>query len=179
MVRSHNEGRCQRCFIHRPRHRRWCGLCSRRIRPGCWPEQCLMIDAWEVGDGRPSVCRDCWPAYGPAPVSRDFLELWRIVSARGFVSLKYKESSRLRSHLQSHAVGLFVHDVMLSMSAHVLPCLLFDRRSHVICFCNVMHVLLHSRSSVREKEDRCSIISLVGRLNHGVGAETYSVQVLL
>ena len=80
-----------------------------------------MIDAWEVGDGRPSVCRDCWPAYGPAPVSRDFLELWRIVSARGFVSLKYKESSRLRSHLQSHAVGLFVHDVMFSMSAHVLP----------------------------------------------------------
>ena len=96
-----------------------------------------------------------------------------------FFGLKYTESRRLRSDLQSHAVGLFVHDVIFCMSAHVLPCLLFDRRSHVICFCNVMHVLLHSRSSVKEKEDRCSTISFVGRLNDGIGAETYSVRALL
>ena len=96
-----------------------------------------------------------------------------------FLGLKYTESRRLRSDLQSHAVGLFVHDVIFCMSAHVLPCLLFDRRSHVICFCNVMHVLLHSRSSVKEKEDRCSTISFVGRLNDGIGAETYSVRALL
>ena len=96
-----------------------------------------------------------------------------------FFGLKYTESRRLRSDLQSHAVGLFVHDVIFCMSAHVLPCLLFDRRSHVICFCNVMHVLLHSRSSVKEKEERCSTISFVGRLNDGIGAETYSVRALL
>ena len=70
-----------------------------------------------------------------------------------FLCLKYTESRRLRSDLQPHVVGLFVHDVMFCMSAHVLPCLPFDCRSHVICFCNVMHVLLHFRSSVKEKED--------------------------
>ena len=75
--------RCERCWNHKPRARRMCGLCLRRVGPGCWPEHCLMIDAYD-GEGHPSICRDCWPAYGPAPLSRDFYEIWKLVQQSGF-----------------------------------------------------------------------------------------------
>ena len=74
---------CQRCWHHTPRTRRQCGICGRRVGSGCRPEYCLIIDGYD-GEGRPSICRDCWPGYGPAPVSRDFYEIWKIVQARGF-----------------------------------------------------------------------------------------------
>ena len=75
--------RCQRCWNHRPRVRRTCAICLRRVGAGCWPEQCLMIDSCE-GDGRPDICRDCWPAYGPAPVSRDFMRSGSSCNVRAF-----------------------------------------------------------------------------------------------
>ena len=80
MVRSQP---CQRCWNRMPRARRMHWLCGRRVGPGCWPERCLMVDASE-GENRPSICRDCWPAYGPAPVSQDFYEIWKIMKAKGF-----------------------------------------------------------------------------------------------
>ena len=74
---------CQICKTHRPRARRKCILCERHVGAGCYPEHCLVMDG-RVGNGQPIVCRDCWSSYGPAPVSVDFLEIWKIMMAQGF-----------------------------------------------------------------------------------------------
>ena len=96
-----------------------------------------------------------------------------------FLGLKYTESRRLRSDLQSYVVVSCVHDVILCLSAHVFPCLTFDYCFPFPCFCIAAPVPLHARSNVKEKGDKRSPISLVGRLNDGIGAETYSVRALL
>ena len=49
---------CQHCYAHRSSNRRLCAGCSRLVAPGCWPEQCLVLDAFS-GDRR-NVCRTCW-----------------------------------------------------------------------------------------------------------------------
>ena len=74
---------CQRCWNHKPRARRLCEVCGRRVGSGCFPEHCLMVDAYE-GRGQPSICRDCWPGWGPAPVSKEFNDIWNIMASRGF-----------------------------------------------------------------------------------------------
>ena len=83
--------RCQRCFAHSSSGRRTCVLCQRRVAPGCYPERCLEMDShW--GDAN-NVCRDCYPSYGPAAVSRRFAEIWNIVNARGFFAGYHDDGS--------------------------------------------------------------------------------------
>ena len=74
--------KCQRCYAHSSAYRRTCVMCQRCVGPGCYPERCLELDAyWGDAD---NVCRDCWPSYGPAPVSRGFRRLWGIIRKRNF-----------------------------------------------------------------------------------------------
>ena len=57
-------------------------MCLRRVGPGCDPERCLELDAlWGDSD---NVCRDCWPSYGPAPVSQGFAAIWYLIRTQGF-----------------------------------------------------------------------------------------------
>ena len=103
---------CERCGAHRPRTRRTCWMCSRRVGAGCWPEKCLVIDGWD-GHGRPSICRDCWPSFGPAPVSRSFNEIWAIVERQDFEVSKciVRETTNM---LHTHP-SMFAHNHSIMM----------------------------------------------------------------